>query len=219
LEFTRTFSAINRRIINRWTEIQTKWDTIASKSLTITQEQIVSEVSQAPAGGIDESALVQRAKANDYRAYEQLYHLHVGRVFALCVRLCNDRDMAEDLVQEAFVLAWRKLDSFRGDSAFGSWLYRIATNTAISYLRKQTPFRNSLDIDDLQETSLPDQVDEQMGLERAIARLPPGARTVFVLYSLEGYTHDEIANLLNIAQGSSKAQLHRARQLLMGFLG
>jgi RNA polymerase sigma-70 factor (ECF subfamily) len=166
-----------------------------------------------------EQALVARAKRNDYGAYEQLYRLHIGRVYALCRRLCKDQDMAEDLAQEAFILAWRKLSSFRGDSAFGSWLYRIATNACLSYLRKQKPFQNSLDIDDTEEESMPDDVDGQMGLEHAIEQLPHGARTVFVLYSLEGHTHDEIAGMLNIAQGSSKAQLHRARQLLKKLLG
>lgn len=165
-----------------------------------------------------EKALVERAKDNDFAAYEELYRIHVGRVFGLCVRLCKDRDMAEDLTQEAFILAWRKLKSFRGDSAFGSWLYRIATNAALSYLRKQKPFQNSLDIDDLEEEGMPDDVSGQLGLEDAIAKLPVGARTVFVLYSIEGYTHDEIAAQLKIAQGSSKAQLHRARQLLKGYL-
>lgn len=177
----------------------------------------MSEVADA-AGEIDEQALVMRAKNNDYRAYEQLYRLHVGRVLALCFRLCNDRDAAEDLTQEAFVLAWRKLASFRGDSAFGSWLYRIATNNALSYLRKQKPFANSLEITEADEPEARETTDEQIGLETAIGRLPEGARAVFVLYSLEGYTHDEIAGLLGIAQGSSKAQLHRARQLLQGYL-
>jgi len=163
---------------------------------------------------LDEKHLVELAQNNDSRAYEKLYQLHVGRVFAQCVRLCKDRDMAEDLTQEAFVQAWRKLSSFRGDSAFGSWLYRIATNTTISYLRKQTPFSNSMDIDDVPEPAYRETSDEQIGLETAISELPDGARAVFVLYSLEGYTHDEIAKLLGIAQGSSKAQLHRARQLL-----
>ena len=165
----------------------------------------------------DESSLIERAKNNDYRAFEELYRLHVGRVFALCVRLLNDRDMAEDMTQEAFVLAWRKLSSFRGDSAFGSWLYRITTNTVLSHLRKEKHFRNSLDVDDF-ELEYRETPDEKIGLEAAIAKLPDGARTVFVLYSLEGYTHSEISKKLNIAIGSSKAQLHRARQLLKGQL-
>lgn len=161
----------------------------------------------------DESLLVDRARNNDYRAYEELYRLHIGRVFALCVRLLNDHDLAEDMAQEAFVQAWKNLSKFRGDSAFGSWLYRIATNTVLSYLRKQKHFRNSLDIDDI-ELEYRETQDEQIGLEDAIATLPEGARTVFLLYSLEGYTHDEISKMLKIAVGSSKAQLHRARQLL-----
>ncbi len=165
-----------------------------------------------------ERVLVERAQNNDTLAYERLYEMHMGRVFALCVRLCNDRDMAEDLAQEAFVMAWRKLDSFRGDSAFGSWLYRITTNTVLSYLRKQKPFRNMQDIDDLEEQGQSRDVGLQMSLDDAIGSLPDGARAVFVLYSLEGYTHDEISGLLGIAQGSSKAQLHRARQLLQAKL-
>lgn len=169
-------------------------------------------------GDASENALVELARDNDYRAYEQLYQQHAGRVYALCVRLCHDRDMAEDLTQESFVLAWRKLGSFRGDSAFGTWLYRIATNTVLSYLRKHKAFINSLDIDALPEAGRGDGVLEQLSLEQAIGRLPAGARAVFVLYSIEGYTHDEIAGLLGIAEGSSKAQLHRARQLLQGFL-
>lgn len=178
----------------------------------------MSEASAALDAKAYERALVDRAKDNDYSAYEELYRLHVGRVVALCVRLCKDRDIAEDLAQEAFVLAWRKLHKFRGDSAFGSWLYRIATNTALSYLRKQKPFQNSINIDDTVEEALPDGIAERMDLEEAIAKLPDGARAVFVLYSIQGYTHDEIADLLGIAQGSSKAQLHRARKLLQAHI-
>jgi RNA polymerase sigma-70 factor (ECF subfamily) len=165
----------------------------------------------------EESLLIARARDNDYQAFEALYRLHVGRVFALCVRLLNDRDMAEDLTQDAFVQAWKNLSKFRGDSAFGSWLYRIATNTVLSYLRKQKHFLNSMDVDDL-EIEYRETQDEQIGLETAIANLPDGARAVFVLYSLEGYTHEEISKSLKIAVGSSKAQLHRARQLLQGQL-
>lgn len=174
----------------------------------------MSERQPLEAGSNQEIHLVSLAKNNDYRAYEQLYRLHVGRVFALCTRLCNDRDMAEDLTQEAFVNAWKKLSSFRGDSAFGSWLYRIATNTSLSYLRKQTPFKNSLDLEQIEEKGAEDETAEKMALDKALGELPDGARAVFVLYSLEGYTHEEIGKMLGIASGSSKAQLHRARQLL-----
>ena len=97
---------------------------------------------------VDEESLVEAARRNDMRAFEQLYRLHSGRIYGLCFRLCNDREMAEDLTQEAFVLAWRKLGSFRGESAFGSWLYRISTNVALSYLRKRKPLITSLDYED-----------------------------------------------------------------------
>ncbi|MDA0788721.1 MAG: RNA polymerase sigma factor [Proteobacteria bacterium] len=164
----------------------------------------------------DDQTLVLRAKDDDVTAYEELYRRHVGRIFALCRRLTKDHDTAEDLTQDAFVQAWRKLGDFRGDSAFGSWLYRIAANIALSHLRSQKHFTQSLEDDDLpahrETTGL------QIGLEQAIANLPDGARTVFVLFAIEGHTHDEIAGLLGIAQGSSKAQLHRARTLLKAAL-
>ncbi|MBJ39308.1 MAG: RNA polymerase subunit sigma-70 [Gammaproteobacteria bacterium] len=166
-----------------------------------------------------EEGLVLRAQQNDYRAYEALYRLHVGRIHALCIRLLCDRDMAEDLTQEAFVLAWRKLGSFRGDSAFGSWLYRIATNVVLSYLHKQKHFMQAVDNDDLPERGMEEDNALNMSLEESIAELSNGARIVFVLYSIEGYTHEEIGKELGIAVGSSKAQLHRARQLLKRHLG
>lgn len=165
----------------------------------------------------DEPALLLRARDNDFSAFEQLYRIHIGRVFTLCVRLLGDRDMAEDMAQEAFVQAWKNLSHFRGDSAFGSWLYRITTNTVISYLRKNKAFQNTLDVDDIELVHRESQAD-RISLDTAIAALPEGARAVFVLYSVEGYTHSEIATLLGIAEGSSKAQLHRARQLLQQLL-
>ncbi len=167
---------------------------------------------------MDENSLVQRACRNDMRAYEELYRMHVGRIYGLCYRLCNDREMAEDLAQEAFVMAWRKLDSFRGESAFGSWLYRITTNVVFSHLRKNKPVFTGVDENVFERADLEAPTDEQIGLEKAIAKLPDGARIVFVLYSIEGYSHKEISNELKIATGSSKAQLHRARQLLQGYL-
>jgi RNA polymerase sigma-70 factor (ECF subfamily) len=167
---------------------------------------------------VDEDSLVESARRNDMRAFEQLYRLHSGRIYALCFRLCNDREIAEDLTQESFVLAWRKLDSFRGESAFGSWLYRISTNVALSYLRKRKPLTSSLDYEDYEQVENSSPPEEQMNLEAAISKLPDGARMVFVLYSIEGYSHKEISSTLKIATGSSKAQLHRARQLLQGYL-
>jgi RNA polymerase sigma-70 factor (ECF subfamily) len=166
----------------------------------------------------DEDSLVEGARRNDMRAFEQLYRLHSGRIYGLCYRLCNDRETAEDLTQEAFVLAWRKLDSFRGESAFGSWLYRISTNVALSHLRKRKPLMASLEYEEYEQVENISPPEEQMNLEAAISKLPDGARIVFVLYSIEGYSHNEISSTLKIATGSSKAQLHRARQLLQGYL-
>jgi RNA polymerase sigma-70 factor (ECF subfamily) len=158
---------------------------------------VVAAGEQTPLGpAVDEYSLVQRAKHNDTRAYEQLYRLHQGRVYGLCMRLCSDRDMAEDLTQEAFVLAWRKLATFRGDSAFGSWLYRITTNVALSYLRKQKTFLTSLQNDYIEEPATRPAVEERMSLDKAISGLPDGARAVFVLYSVEGYSHSEIGGML-----------------------
>lgn len=180
---------------------------------------MVTAGEQTPLGPpVDEYTLVRRAKQNDTRAYEQLYRLHQGRVYGLCMRLCRDREMAEDLTQEAFVLAWRKLATFRGDSAFGSWLYRITTNVALSYLRKQKTFLTSLQSELSEEPATVPVVEERMSLDKAISQLPDGARAVFVLYCVEGYSHSEIGGMLKIAVGSSKAQLHRARQLLQRFL-
>ena len=167
---------------------------------------------------VDEDALVERARRNDMRAYEELYRIHSGRIYGLCFRLCHDREIAEDLSQEAFVLAWRKLDSFRGESAFGSWLYRISTNVVLSYLRKQKVIITSLDQETYEQAEISSPPEEQLSLEAAISKLPEGARVVFVLYSIEGYSHKEISDTLKIAIGSSKAQLHRARQLLQGHL-
>jgi RNA polymerase sigma-70 factor, ECF subfamily len=168
----------------------------------------------------DDRALVERARDNDHHAFEILYRRHIGRVFAVCVRLLKDRDTAEDISQEAFVLAWKNLHKFRGDSAFGSWLYRIATNAALSQLRSQKQFLESLDSDETGDLvpEYRESHDEQLGLETAISMLPDGARAVFVLFSIEGYTHDEISALLGVAVGSSKAQLHRARMLLREIL-
>lgn len=167
---------------------------------------------------VDEESLVERAQCDDMRAYEALYRIHSGRIYGLCYRLCRDREMAEDLTQEAFVLAWRKLGSFRGESAFGSWLYRVASNVALSYLRKRKLNYSNVDYENYDQAEVVAPIYEQLNLEAAIGKLPDGARAVFVLYSIEGYSHNEISESLKIAVGSSKAQLHRARQLLQGYL-
>lgn len=161
------------------------------------------------------------AAGGDRRAFERLYRAHVGRVYALCVRMAGDRALAEELTQDAFVRAWEKLSSFRGDSSFGTWIHRVAVNVVINRLQAERRDRKRAatgwDEDEDVVASLPARPTapgERMDLEKAIAALPPGARRIFVLHDVEGYRHEEIAEQLGITSGGSKAQLHRARLLL-----
>jgi RNA polymerase sigma-70 factor (ECF subfamily) len=151
-------------------------------------------------------------------AFETLYRQNVGRVYALCLRLTAKPSLAEELTQQVFIRAWEKLGSFRGESALFSWLYRLATNAVYSEHRtsqrraaRVTPTDDLSPFDDPSPASRP---DSGLDLERAIATLPPGARRVFVLHDVEGYRHQEIADMTGVATGTSKAQLHRARRLL-----
>jgi RNA polymerase sigma-70 factor (ECF subfamily) len=165
-----------------------------------------------------ENELVRRARAGDVEAFEALYRRHVDRVFGLCLRMTADRSRAEDLAQEAFVRAWRKLPTYRSGSAFGSWLHRLTVNVVLSDLRRRRVWDGAAQaelIEDDATTASPSPAPgARLDLERAIATLPPGARAVFVLYDVEGYQHGEIAALTGLAPGTSKAQLHRARKLL-----
>ena len=163
-------------------------------------------------------SLVDRAVRGDVGAFEELYSENVGRVYLLCLRMCGDPSLAEELAQEAFVRAWQKLGSFRGASAFSTWLHRVTVNVVLgdrrSTVRREArvkPAGDDLPLDLTASAPSPGQV---LDLERSIAALPDGARTVFVLHDVEGYRHKEIARLTGVAVGTSKAQLHRARQLL-----
>lgn len=163
-------------------------------------------------------SLVQRAQTGDTRAFEQLYRENVGRVHALCLRLSGDAARAEELTQDVFVRAWEKLGSFRGESAFSSWLHRLTVNVVLGE-RRSAGRRGAREIEteDLSVYEHPVrglEPGEQMDLERAIAHLPAAARTVFVMYAVEGYAHGEIAELTGRAEGTCKALLHRARKLL-----
>jgi len=166
---------------------------------------------------------VARATAGDRPAFERLYRTHVNRVFALCVRMTNDRTSAEELTQDVFVRAWQKLSLFRGDSAFGTWLHRLAVNVVLNARktegrdRKRFGGKDNDEIDEpiaWQMAARPVTPGLAMDLEAAIRLLPPGARRIFVLHDVEGYKHEEIAEQLAITTGGSKAQLHRARMLL-----
>lgn len=162
--------------------------------------------------------LVRRAQEGDVSAFEQLYRENVGRVYALCLRLSADAVRAEEFTQDVFIRAWEKLGSFRGESAFTSWLHRLAVNVVLSQRRSEgRRAAHEVTTDDLSyfdgeaKASLP---GVGIDLERAIEMLPPGARTVFVLHDVEGYKHEEIAQLTGRAEGTCKALLHRARKLL-----
>lgn len=164
---------------------------------------------------------VARAARGDRQAFERLYRRHVDRIFSLCARMVGDRTRAEELTQDAFVRAWEKLAQFRGDSAFGTWLHRLAVNAVLNDRQTETRRRGRTDesvedVDTVAHGEVRAEVPAglSMDLERAIAGLPPGARKVFVLHDVEGYTHDEIGEMLGVTAGGCKAQLHRARLLL-----
>jgi len=162
--------------------------------------------------------LVARAQAGDQTAFRELYREHAGRVYALCLRLTGDSRDAEERTQDVFVRLWDKLRSFRGDSAFSSWLHRLAVNVVLNERRttgrRERRVMPAEDLDNVAGAQHAAPLHLNIDLERAIAELPDGAREVFVLYDIEGYGHGEIAQLVGIAEGTSKAQLFRARRLL-----
>ncbi|HUF14087.1 MAG TPA: sigma-70 family RNA polymerase sigma factor [Longimicrobiales bacterium] len=163
------------------------------------------------------ASLVERAQRGERGAFESLYREHVGRVHALCLRMSGDRGRAEELTQDVFVRAWSRLGSFRGDAAFGTWLHRIAVNAVLQKRRSDRRREQRVETREMLEHEAPvtrERPAERMDLERAIAGLPEGAKAVFLLHDVHGYKHHEIADMLGIAVGTTKAQLHRARRLL-----
>ncbi len=170
----------------------------------------------------DDAALVRRAASGDQAAFAQLYRRHRGRVRGVIWRLVGGVEArADELTQDAFVRAWQALPGFRGDSAFGTWLYRLATNIALMDLRSRAGgIAREVDDELLELHSAPSATPGlAIDLEALVAALPPRARAVLVLFDIEGWTHEEIADQLGMAVGSSKAQLHRARGLLRQGLG
>lgn len=165
---------------------------------------------------------VALAQKGDVDAFERLYRSHVGRVNALCLRLTGDRQAAEELMQDVFVRAWERLPAFRGESALSTWLHRVTVNAYLhqnrSARRRGAHEETTDDIAELPVAMVSGDPGDRMDLERAIARLPAGARTAFVMHDIEGYKHEEIAALSGIAPATVRAQLHRARRLLMGAL-
>ncbi len=181
----------------------------------LTQCAEVLEMSDSDLG-----ALLDRAREGDQSAFERIYRLHVNRVYALCLRMSADRDLAESLTQDAFVRAWRNLSSFEGRSRFTTWLHRLTVNVVLDQRRRnrrkdarETSLDESPVARHLPETRT-ESGGQRMDLEKAIAALPDGARSAFVLHDVQGYKIREIAVLSDLAEGTIKAQLHRARRLL-----
>ena len=172
---------------------------------------------------LSEAEAVDRAKQGDAQAFQVLYEKHKRRVYSLCLRMTANTAEAEDLAQEAFLQLYRKISTFRGESAFSTWLHRLAVNVVLMHLRKK-----SLPVVSLEETTQSPDDDsprkdfgaddialsgsiDRLQLQRAVNDLPPGYRTIFVLHDVEGYEHNEIATLLDCSIGNSKSQLHKAR--------
>lgn len=166
----------------------------------------------------DERDFIRRAQERDATAFEHLYRTHVHRVYAVTLRMTANATRAEELTQKSFLLVWEKLPLFRGESAFSTWLHRLAVNTVLADLRaEQRRTARVFGTDDpaVHETpTTPPPTGIRLDLEQAIAALPLQARTVFVLHDVEGWQHSEIAEKLGVATGTTKAQLHRARKLL-----
>ena len=172
-------------------------------------------------GMTDEADCIARAQRSDAKAFESLYRMHIDKIYGLCLRMTGSVAEAEDCAQDAFIQAWNKLDRFRGDSAFATWLHRIAVNSVLGRMRKSKRERDRIQLATATSVSPASVADtgELRDLSDAVDRLPEGARHVFVLFAVYGYSHAEASDMLGIAPGTSKAQLHRARRLLAQQLG
>lgn len=178
---------------------------------------------------LTEAEAIERAKHGDAEAFEVLYHLHKRRVYSLCLRMTANTADAEDLTQEAFLQLFRKIGTFRGESAFSTWLHRMAVNVVLMRLRKKglpvVPLEETIETEEetpkkelgAEDAVLAGSVD-RLELQRAVESLPPGYRTIFVLHDVEGYEHNEIAGLVGCSIGNSKSQLHKARMKLRDLL-
>lgn len=174
---------------------------------------------------VTDAQLIARAQRGEEEAFSALFEAHKRRVYSLCLRMTGNIAEAEDLTQEAFLQLFRKISTFRGESAFSTWLHRLSVNVVLMHLRKKglqqisldepdtsqdEPVKRDYGRDDLRLTGSVDRI----GLQKAIADLPPGYRTVFVLHDVEGYEHNEIADIMSCSVGNSKSQLHKARMKL-----
>jgi len=186
-----------------------------------------SAVRPAETGRAADMALVERCRTGELGAFDEVYRAHAGRLYSLAWRMVGNPTDAEDLVQDIFLSAHRKLDSFRGEAALGTWLYRLAMNQILDHLRSRAAragqLTDGLDdatvIEDAMARKLDASAIDRVDLERAIAQLPEGCRAAFVLHDVEGLEHREVADVLGVAEGTSKSQVHKARLRLRGLLG
>ena len=169
----------------------------------------------------DDSTDVTLAAGGDRKAFERLYRSHVNRVFTLCTRMCGSRVKGEELTQDVFVRAWEKLPQFRGDAQFSTWIHRVAVNIVLTDRKNEARNRRRMVEEEpekgetpLQKASVTPGYGDRMDIMAALESLPPGAKQIFILHDIEGYKHEEIADMCGITAGASKAQLHRARLLL-----
>jgi RNA polymerase sigma-70 factor (ECF subfamily) len=189
----------------------------------------LTDARKSQSDGLSEAQAIERAKTGDAEAFEVLYNLHKRRVYSLCLRMTANTAQAEDLTQEAFLQLFRKIGTFRGESAFSTWLHRMAVNVVLMHLRKKglpvVSLEETIETEEdtprkelgAQDPVLAGSVD-RLQLQRAVEDLPPGYRTIFVLHDVEGYEHNEIARLVGCSIGNSKSQLHKARMKLREYL-
>jgi RNA polymerase sigma-70 factor, ECF subfamily len=187
--------------------------------------QLVSDSTTQEFSEYDDFSLAKMASEGNLESFETIYRRHYRRVYNLCLRMLNDVSEAEDLTQEVFIQLYRKIKSFRGDSAFSTWLYRLTVNQVLMHFRKKQ-VKNEKTTEDgemppqiinQESTSNVNQIDK-IAIEKAIKQLPRGYRTVFVLHDIEGFEHEEIAKMLGLSVGTSKSQLHKARLKLRNLL-
>ena len=189
----------------------------------------MTDASKARGSGLSEAEAIEKAQQGDAEAFEVLYNLHKRRVYSLCLRMTANSAEAEDLTQEAFLQLFRKIGTFRGESAFSTWLHRMSVNVVLMRLRKKglpvVPLEETLETEDdapkkelgALDPALAGSID-RLQLQRAVEALPPGYRSIFVLHDVEGYEHNEIAELVGCSIGNSKSQLHKARMKLRELL-
>jgi RNA polymerase sigma-70 factor (ECF subfamily) len=204
-------------------------DIYAASELVRPEKATLTGARKPQGDGLSEAEAIERAKQGDAEAFEELYHLHKRRVYSLCLRMTANTAQAEDLTQEAFLQLFRKIGTFRGESAFSTWLHRMAVNVVLMHLRKKglavVPLDETMETEEdspKKEPGAPDQVltgsIDRLELKRAVDSLPPGYRSIFVLHDVEGYEHNEIAELVGCSIGNSKSQLHKARMKLRELL-